>query len=279
MPWLNPAVLAAAMFMPNDGFIDPYRLAMAYARAARSRGASLRPNTAVQQLHPQGGRVIGVKTAGKTLQAGCVVDAAGIWASLLAAPLGVGLPITPVRSQYWLTAPGPLFPRDHPIVILPDANAYSRPELGGLLFGLREQQSFSVDPRQLPDDLSGFSLGEDGGWSSLIEGAPALRRFLPALDHLEMAHHISGLCAYTPDGLPVLGELPGFDGFLAATGCSGGGIAAAGGVGAMIAALAAGRPSPFDVQPFRPDRFGPIDPFSLTLRQRCEQARASKISG
>ena len=82
-----------------------------------------------------------------------------------------------MRSQYWITAPDPQFPRDHPMVILPDASAYSRPELGGLLFGLREGQSVSVDPRDLPDDLEGFALGEEGGRLSLIEGAPALRRF------------------------------------------------------------------------------------------------------
>ena len=94
------------------------------------------------------------------IYAGCVVDAAGAWANVLAARIGIGLPMAPVRSQYWITAPDPLFPRDHPMVIMPDASAYSRPELGGLLFGLRERQSISFDPRQLPDELSGFALGE-----------------------------------------------------------------------------------------------------------------------
>jgi sarcosine oxidase subunit beta len=32
----------------------------------------------------------------------------GAWANRLASPLGVGLPMTPVRSQYWITAPDPL---------------------------------------------------------------------------------------------------------------------------------------------------------------------------
>jgi hypothetical protein len=45
------------------------------------------------------------------------------------------------------------------MVILPDASAYSRPELGGLLFGLRERQSVSVDPRELPDDVERFRTG------------------------------------------------------------------------------------------------------------------------
>jgi 4-methylaminobutanoate oxidase (formaldehyde-forming) len=278
-PWLNPEAIMSAAFMPEDAFIDPYRLAMAYARAARMYGATLRQGVAVQDLCRQGDRVTGVVTDQGVVYAGCVVDAAGAWANRLALPLGVGLPMTPVRSQYWITVPAPLFPRDHPMVILPDASAYSRPELGGLLFGLRERQSISVDPRELPDDLEGFALGEEGGWSSLVEGAPALRRFLPALDRLEIACHITGLSTYVPDGLLALGPAPGIQGFLTAAGCSGAGIATAGGVGRGIAALAAGHPGPFDLTPFRIDRFGAIDPFSQEFRQRCEQARSSKVSG
>lgn len=279
VPWLNPEAVAAAAFMAEDAFIDPYRLAMAYARAARMYGASLRQRIAVRDLRQQGERITGVVTDQGVIYAGCVVDAAGAWANVLAACIGIGLPMAPVRSQYWITAPDPLFPRDHPMVIMPDASAYSRPELGGLLFGLRERQSISFDPRQLPDELSGFALGEEGGWSSLQEGALRLRQFLPALDQLKIASHISGLSTYTPDGLFVLGSAPGLQGFLAATGCSGAGIAAAGGVGLGVARLAAGLPSPFDLTPFRIDRFGPVDPLSPAFRQRCEQARSSKTSG
>lgn len=252
---------------------------MAYACAARTYGATLCPGVAVKNLRRQGDRVTGVVTDQGVVYADCVVDAAGAWANRLALPLGVGLPMTPVRSQYWITAPDPLFPRDHPMIILPDASAYSRPELGGLLFGLRERQSISVDPRDLPDDLEGFALGEAGGWSSLVEGAPALRRFLPALDRLEIARHISGLSTYVPDGLLALGPVPEIRGFLTAAGCSGAGIATAGVVGRGVAALAAGQSSPFDLTPFRPDRFGEVDPLSPEFRQRCEQARSNKVSG
>lgn len=278
VPWLNPDAILAA-FMPDDAFIDSYRLAMAYARAARSRGVTFQQGVAVHSLQQQGNRVAGAVTAQGAISAGCVVDAAGAWANVLAASLGIGLPLVPVRSQYWITAPDPLFPPEHPIVILPDANAYSRPELGGLLFGLRERRSVSFDPRQLPHDLNDFPLGEDGGWPSLIEGAPLLRRFLPALDRLEIAHHIAGLSTYTPDGLPVLGAVPNVSSFLAATGCSGAGIAIAGGVGASIAALATGRSCPFDLTPFRPERFGLVNPFSSHFRRQCEQARSGKVSG
>ena len=278
-PWLNPEAVTAAASMPEDAYIDPYRLAMAYARSARMHGAILRQGVAVHALRRQGDRVTGVMTDQGVVYTGCVVNAAGAWANRLVLPLDIGLPMTPVRSQYWITAPDSLFPRDHPMVVMPDASAYSRPELGGLLFGVRERRSISVDPRDLPDHVEGLALGEKGGWPSLLEGAPALRRFLPALDRLEIAHHITGLSTYVPDGLLVLGPMPGLQGFLAATGCSGAGIAVSGGVGKGVAALTAGHPGPFDLTPFRPDRFGAVDPLSPEFRRRCEQARSSKASG
>ena len=62
VPWLNPEVVADAAFMAEDAFIDPYRLAMAYARAARMYGASLRQRIAVRDLRQQGERITGVVT-------------------------------------------------------------------------------------------------------------------------------------------------------------------------------------------------------------------------
>lgn len=48
------------------------------------------------------------------------------------------------------------------------------------------------------------------------------------------------------------------------------------GIGAAIADLALGRDPDFDITPFRPERFGPVDPFSSEFRERCAAARAAK---
>jgi hypothetical protein len=62
VPWLNAESVQAALFNPDDGYIDPYRLAQAYARAARQQGAILTQNVAVQQLLLTSGQVTGVRT-------------------------------------------------------------------------------------------------------------------------------------------------------------------------------------------------------------------------
>ncbi len=61
--------------------------------------------------------------------------AAGPWAGLVALEVGWHLPMAPIRSHYWITSKAPEFKKPQPYVILPDANAYARTEMGGLLFG------------------------------------------------------------------------------------------------------------------------------------------------
>jgi 4-methylaminobutanoate oxidase (formaldehyde-forming) len=209
-----------------------------------------------------------------------VILAAGVWSGLLAWETGCGLPFAPVRSHYWITAAHALFSREQSVVILPEARAYARPEGGRLLFGLREAHSVAVDPRALPDHLTGYtSEGDPRGWKALIEGGPALERFCPALTEVQIAHYIAGLSAYTPDGLPLLGSWPGFQGAFVATGFSGMGIALAGGAGRALAELVAGQPATFDLSAFEPGRFGSVDPMSESFRQRCADARSRKVSG
>jgi 4-methylaminobutanoate oxidase (formaldehyde-forming) len=255
-------------------------LAQGYARAARANGVTILQNRAVKSVLLHQGAVKGVQTSEGNLEGSVVIDAAGVWAGLLAWDLGIGLPMAPVRSQYWITAESGLFHRDQPFVILPDARAYTRPEGKQLLFGLRESKGVSVDPRQLPEDLSGFRIGRpEDEQESLLEGYPMLQPLFPGLDKIGIARYLSGLSAYTPDSLFVLGPVPGVKGFLAATGCCGAGIAASGGIGRAIAELAAGLTPSYDLSPFSVTRFGSMDPMSEAFQKRCADARSRKVSG
>lgn len=280
IPWLQTDRELRVGFMPEDSYLDPYQLAMAYADAAKARGVEFLLETEVTGLMRNGDRITGVRTESRDIAAGCVIDAAGPWAGLLAAEAGWHLPLAPVRSHYWITSPGPLFPTDNPYVILPDAHAYTRPEVGGLLFGLRDKASLSCDPRKLSADLASPIFPEDPeGWDVLIESGPGLQEFFPALAEAELAHYVAAPSTYTPDGQFVLGALPGVSGMLVASGCCGAGIACSGGVGRAIAELATDQASHFELGGCRPDRFGEIDSFSDSWRELCAQGRSGKTSG
>ena len=280
VPWLNLDGDEEVFLMPEDAFIDGYSLGAAYAQAARRKGARILEDQAVAEILVEAGRVGGVRTAQDRFQAPAVVDAAGAWANVLARPAGAAIPMAPVRSHYWITVPDRRFAPGMPFLVLPDARAYARPEGEGLLFGFREPQSVHADPRDLPEDLRGHVVaGDSNGWASLEEGAAAFERFLPWFGELEIAHYISGYSTYVPDGMLAVGALPGLPGFYSGAGCSGGGVALAGGVGKALAQLITGSPTDFDLGPHDPARFGAFDPFSSGWGQRCAAARSHKTSG
>lgn len=149
LPWLHVDEIRASAFAPDDGYIDPYLLATAYARAARIRGATIRTGVSVDRILTRGDQVSGVITSAGRIDAPIVVVAAGVWSNVLTAPLGAPVPTAPVRSHYWITERDPLFPDGHPVAFLPDARAYTRPALGGLVFGLRERVSACAAVRRL----------------------------------------------------------------------------------------------------------------------------------
>ncbi|NDP39398.1 MAG: FAD-binding oxidoreductase [Rhodoferax sp.] len=281
-PWLAPQSFDLAAFYPDDCFVDPYLLSSAYLRTALQMGAQLRLDSNVLTIMRHAGGVTGVKlTDGTLLPASIVINAAGTWANLLSVGLGLPLPMAPVRSQYWITEPAPIFPRDGAIVLMPEIRAYARPEVGALLFGVREQQPAVVDPRQLPRDLAGFVFDSDDadGWKNLAEGAATLAPYFPALNTLGMAHYITGPSTYTPDGQLIIGASRAFAGLFVATGCNGSGITFSGGVGRLVAELVCGEPAFVTPEVFDPERYGDFDPYAMAFLKSCAAARAQKSAG
>jgi 4-methylaminobutanoate oxidase (formaldehyde-forming) len=274
VPGLDTRSARAIGHVPGDGFVDAYQLATAYARAARARGAVVWTGTAVSGLRVRQGRVAGVATDRGEVACRWVVDAAGPWAGPVAALAGVRLPMAPVRSHFWITAPHPAVGHAQPVVRLPDARAYTRPEVGGLLVGVHEPESRAYDARELGP---GFSMRQvDRDWDVLLDRLGPIRDFFPFLDEARMVDGIAGLTTYTPDARYLLGPVPGVDGFLAATGCCGLGVAGSGGIGSVIAELVTEGASSLDLAPFRVDRFGPFDPWSPAFRRLCALARSRK---
>ncbi|GAA0783752.1 NAD(P)/FAD-dependent oxidoreductase [Marinobacterium sediminicola] len=279
-PWLAPGEGSEALFVAEDGYMDPVQLAQGYFSAARKLGVEVMQNCRVEALIKDQERVLGARTSNGDIIAGTVICCAGPWSVKLLAESGIQLPMAPVRSHYWITEDNTeLFLVESPMVILPDANAYARPEVGGLLFGLRDQQAVYGDPAGLPEDIHGYLFNCDPeGWECLESGWTDLAEVFPAIEHLGVAHYLTGVSSYTPDGKPLLGRTA-LAGLLVATGCSGGGIALSGGIGRLLAELALEQSSYIDTTPFAPERFGPVDPFSEAFRIRCALARSQKRSG
>lgn len=281
LPWINEAAADVAVYMPTDAFIDSALLCSGYARAAKALGVELRTNCKVRSIQTEGGRISGVELPdGEMISAPVVVNAAGSWANLLMRPLGVGLPFTPVRSHFWITGiDKQRFPVNHPFSVIPDARAFTRSDVGALIIGLRESQCQSFDPSTMTDQLQDFDFNKAAKWEVLDECAPLLKRFLPDIEDLGIAHYMAGPSCYVPDAMFIIGPVSKYEGLFTVTGCCGGGVAAGGGMGRLAAELITGE-KPF-VSPglFAPERFGETDPFSAEFQKRCADARSNKKGG
>jgi 4-methylaminobutanoate oxidase (formaldehyde-forming) len=281
VPWLDVDKVNAAFYTPGDGFMEASVLANAFARAARENDVVLDNGTEVLELLVGSGGIEGVRTDRGIIETPVLVDAAGAWSNLLSMNLNIGLPMAPVRSIYWITERNPaLFSQNQPMVILPDEKAYTRPESGGLLFGVRDSESTYFHPAELPARLSGFKfIDESRGWEILEEDGAEFRSIFKDFDKVGIAHTITGVSTYTADGQFVIGESEILKGFYAATGCVGAGVATSGGFGRLIAEMINGGECFIDVKPFSIERQGSIDPFSKEFMQRCSNYRAKKKDG
>ncbi|TGR74008.1 FAD-binding oxidoreductase, partial [Mesorhizobium sp. M2D.F.Ca.ET.223.01.1.1] len=79
-PHLNVSDVVGAVHLPLDGQCDPANIAMALAKGARQRGATIVENVKVTKVHTRAGRVTGVSWAqGEeqgTIEADIVVNCA-----------------------------------------------------------------------------------------------------------------------------------------------------------------------------------------------------------
>jgi 4-methylaminobutanoate oxidase (formaldehyde-forming) len=182
-----------------------------------------------------------------------VVDAAGAWARAVVAASGLDLPLVPVRHQLLITEPIPDVEPLQPIVRLLEASVYVRYAQGGLMFGGYEDHPRVVDAATLPPGFQIAQLELDyrvlGG---LLEEVAA---HFPALRAARVAVHRGGLPTMTPDGHPVLGAVPGLDGFYVASGCCVGGLSLSPAAGRALADLIVDGRSDPDLAPLSVQRF------------------------
>lgn len=241
-PWVNPAGLLAATFCPEDGYADPYTVAMAYGKQAVALGARLhvsRPATAVLR---EGARVTGVRTPAGDIAAPVVVNAAGPYAGYVGRLAGVPIPVEPYRRQVFVTEPFAQLPAELPLTLDFSPAAYLRREGDRILFGMSDR-----------DEPPGFHLTTDDEF--MVRAAAAVAHRVPALAEARVARGWAGLYEITPDANAIIGAAPELAGFYMAVGFSGHGFQHGPAVGRVLAEMILGLPPTVDVSMLALDRF------------------------
>jgi 4-methylaminobutanoate oxidase (formaldehyde-forming) len=256
LPAITDRELYGAVWMPGDGAVDPHVATYALAAAARELGVDIRTRTRVTGIDVRDGRVVAVETEHGAIECEAVVNAAGMWAPRVAEMVGAFVCSIPVDHQHIAlhAVAGHELPRDTPCFRDTDNLVYGKAESGGVLFGGYEPNPVSRWEDGVPWEHGAQALPPDHArFEQLMAGAA--RRF-PFLDDAGMIALVCHPDAMTPDGNPLLGEMPGARGFWMAAGLSLNGFGGAGGLGKALAELYTEGAAEVDVQPYRPWRFG-----------------------
>jgi D-amino-acid dehydrogenase len=182
--------LAGGLRLPQDETGDCHMFTQALAKHAEALGVRFMFNTGIDRIVTEGGRVSGVATSAGMLQADAYVLALGSWSSRLVAPLGISLPVYPVKG-YSITVP------------IKDASG--APESTVM------DESYKVAITRLGNRIRVGGTAEISGFSSQLYDARratldhSLTDLFPRGGDLSKATFWSGLRPMTPDGPPVIG--------------------------------------------------------------------------
>ena len=232
----------AATFCPLDGHANPEAVAQGYAAGARAHGATVITGCAATAVAVDDGVVRRVVTEQGTIETGTVVCAAGVWSPTLARTAGVELPVEPVLREVVTTAPVSGLPDRIPLTVDFTTGFYFHREGPGLLIGMADR-----------NQATGFDAPTDPAWLERVTEVAARRA--PAFLDMGIAHGWKGYYEVTADHNGLVGEAPGSDRFLYATGFSGHGFMQAPAVGEIIRDLVLGREPFIDVSPLAAERF------------------------
>ena len=228
--------IIGGVLSPEEAQVSNQLFALALARAAQKRGARIIEGAPVLRFRRRAGRVIAVRTAQGDFAGDHIVLAAGAWTGPLARKLGVDIPTFPVRGQ--MLAYGRMVtPIGRPIW---GKRGYVMPRANGLVFAGATVERVGFRLRTTKRGLDFVRRGA-------IELVPQLRH---AHEHFSWA----GLRPGSPDGLPIMGALPGWSNVTIATGHFRNGILLAPITGELIAdAITQGRYEA--LVPYDPGRF------------------------
>jgi len=187
---LTQEKFVGALRLPNDETGDCYLFSTRLAQMAASLDVDFRWNTSLRGIVTAGRKIVGVATEGGTLDADAYVCALGSYSPQFLAPLGMRIPVYPVKG-YSITVPI-TDPAAAPVSTVMD-------------------ESYKVAITRLGDRIRVGGTAEVSGYSNQLYPARratldhSLTGLFPRGGSLADATFWSGLRPMTPDGPPVIG--------------------------------------------------------------------------
>jgi D-amino-acid dehydrogenase len=220
--------VVGGVYNPNDESGDAWRFTQELARVAAARGVVFRFGVAIEAIETAGGAVRAIRLRGsERASADAYVVSLGSYSPLLLGPLGVRIPVYPLKG-YSITLPlGPAELSAAPTVSLTD-------EAGKIVIS------------RLGNRLRAAGTAELTGYDTTVNPARCaaiarrIRSLFPALGGVTTVENWTGLRPATPNNVPVIGKTR-FRNLCLNTGHGTLGWTLACGSGAVLADLISGR--------------------------------------
>jgi dimethylglycine dehydrogenase len=235
VPIVNPDGLHGALFLSEEGNLDPVGAVMAYASAAKARGVEIVQGNRVTALAPRPAGGWTVTTEQGDVACEHVVNAAGLWARRVGRMAGVEHPVTPFAHHYLVTDEIPevaAYRGQMPAVTDLEGFTYLHREGNGVVLGVYETRMKHWSTDGAPWDFGMQLLPEEIERIS-PELELAFTRF-PSIAEAGVKRWVCGPFTATPDGNPLVGPIDGRPGYWAACGVFAG-FSQCAGVGLVLA--------------------------------------------
>ena len=231
--------------LPGDETGDAHLFTQRLAAICESMGVTIRYGATITSLRQEGGRIVGVGLAGtgsaggEVLTADRYVAAMGSYTPMMLKPLGIELPVYPVKG-YSLTLPVT--------------------DLDAAPVSTVMDETFKVAITRLGDRIRVGGTAELAGFSQALRGPrrATLERsvldLFPQGGDVSQAKFWTGLRPMTPDGTPIVGATA-YDNLYTNTGHGTLGWTMACGSGRLLADLIGGRAPEIDHQDLAESRY------------------------
>jgi len=269
-PLIETEDLYGGIHIPSDGYANAVDITQALAKGARSGGAQIFTDTAVEEILRTGSKVSGVRTAEGEIRARHVVICGGMWSRDLAASVGVNLPLHACEHYYVLFDSVAGLHPDLPVLRDYNACTYYKYDAGKLLVGAFEPHAKPWGMEGISED---FCFDEIAGDFDHFEPVlhDAMKRF-PALEQAGIQKFFCGPESFTPDVRYHLGEAPELENCFVAAGLNSIGLQSAGGVGKVTAEWIRDKRPPVDLWEVDVRRNMPFQKNRQYLQERVSES-------
>jgi glycine cleavage system aminomethyltransferase T/glycine/D-amino acid oxidase-like deaminating enzyme len=223
VPYLDESVILGGAHFPTVGVVDSLRAGTLLREHAQQAGAlRVLAGAEVTAIDTAAGgprpSVTAVHTTQGVIETGICVICCGVWSPRVARMAGARLPLTPIVHQMISVGPVPLFADtpgeiSYPIVRDVDTNMYERQHGGDMEVGSYAHRPMIVSPDDIPS-IEAAALSPTELPFTADDFDPQLAQALELMPELlgdekvGIRYAINGLISMTPDGHPLLGQIP-----------------------------------------------------------------------